>query len=216
MRCSTAAGSPSATSARASSSPTSSSSGRCCRSRRSSAPGRSPRAADLMICVGSSLEVFPAAGLPELTLAHGGARRARDEGPDALRPRRRAQARRRRRRRAARRAGGARDLAAGSPDRALADRRLRLAQGRLERRPVGRVAAEDGPLRPSPRRRPRPGGSRRPRPSPAAPRRARARRRRAGRRRSRRGRGRSGPRAGRPPRGPARTAATRSWGRSAS
>lgn len=30
------------------------------------------RSADLMICVGSSLEVFPAAGLPELTLAHGG------------------------------------------------------------------------------------------------------------------------------------------------
>ena len=29
-------------------------------------------AAELMICVGSSLEVFPAAGLPELTLAHGG------------------------------------------------------------------------------------------------------------------------------------------------
>ncbi len=29
-------------------------------------------AADLMICVGSSLEVFPAAGLPELTLANGG------------------------------------------------------------------------------------------------------------------------------------------------
>jgi NAD-dependent deacetylase len=29
-------------------------------------------AADLMICVGSSLEVFPAGGLPELTLAHGG------------------------------------------------------------------------------------------------------------------------------------------------
>jgi NAD-dependent protein deacetylase/lipoamidase len=28
--------------------------------------------ADLMICVGSSLEVFPAAGLPELTLASGG------------------------------------------------------------------------------------------------------------------------------------------------
>ncbi len=25
-----------------------------------------------MICIGSSLEVFPAAGLPELTLAHGG------------------------------------------------------------------------------------------------------------------------------------------------
>jgi NAD-dependent deacetylase len=30
------------------------------------------QSADLMICVGSSLEVFPAAGLPELTLAHGG------------------------------------------------------------------------------------------------------------------------------------------------
>jgi len=30
------------------------------------------QAADLMICVGSSLEVFPAAGLPELTLASGG------------------------------------------------------------------------------------------------------------------------------------------------
>jgi NAD-dependent deacetylase len=30
------------------------------------------QAADLMICVGSSLEVYPAAGLPELTLAHGG------------------------------------------------------------------------------------------------------------------------------------------------
>jgi NAD-dependent deacetylase len=29
-------------------------------------------AADLIICIGSSLEVFPAAGLPELTLAHGG------------------------------------------------------------------------------------------------------------------------------------------------
>ena len=28
--------------------------------------------ADLMLCVGSSLEVFPAAGLPELTLAAGG------------------------------------------------------------------------------------------------------------------------------------------------
>ena len=30
------------------------------------------QAADLMICIGSSLEVFPAAGLPELTLAGGG------------------------------------------------------------------------------------------------------------------------------------------------
>ncbi len=31
------------------------------------------QAADLMICVGSSLEVYPVAGLPELTLARGGA-----------------------------------------------------------------------------------------------------------------------------------------------
>ena len=28
--------------------------------------------ADLMLCIGSSLEVFPVAGLPELTLAAGG------------------------------------------------------------------------------------------------------------------------------------------------
>lgn len=30
-------------------------------------------AAELIVCIGSSLEVFPAAGLPELTLAGGGA-----------------------------------------------------------------------------------------------------------------------------------------------
>ena len=36
---------------------------------RARTPGRS---ADLMICVGTSLEVYPAAGLPELTLAAGG------------------------------------------------------------------------------------------------------------------------------------------------
>ena len=28
--------------------------------------------ADLMLCIGSSLEVYPAAGLPELTVASGG------------------------------------------------------------------------------------------------------------------------------------------------
>ena len=28
--------------------------------------------ADLLLCIGSSLEVYPVAGLPELTLAHGG------------------------------------------------------------------------------------------------------------------------------------------------
>ena len=38
-------------------------------------------AADLMICVGSSLEVFPAAGLPELTLAHGGRVALLTKGP---------------------------------------------------------------------------------------------------------------------------------------
>ena len=37
--------------------------------------------ADLMICVGSSLEVFPAAGLPELTLAAGGAVAIVTQGP---------------------------------------------------------------------------------------------------------------------------------------
>ena len=40
-----------------------------------------------MLCVGSSLEVYPVAGLPELTLAAGGARRDRHPGPDALRRR---------------------------------------------------------------------------------------------------------------------------------
>lgn len=37
--------------------------------------------ADLMLCVGSSLEVFPAAGLPELTLARGGAIAIVTQGP---------------------------------------------------------------------------------------------------------------------------------------
>lgn len=38
-------------------------------------------AADLMLCVGSSLEVFPAAGLPELTLAAGGSVAIVTKGP---------------------------------------------------------------------------------------------------------------------------------------
>lgn len=38
-------------------------------------------AAELMLCIGSSLEVFPAAGLPELTLAHGGAVAVITQGP---------------------------------------------------------------------------------------------------------------------------------------
>lgn len=38
-------------------------------------------AANLMLCVGSSLEVFPAAGLPELTLAAGGAVAIITKGP---------------------------------------------------------------------------------------------------------------------------------------
>ena len=37
--------------------------------------------ADLMICVGSSLEVYPAAGLPELTLARGGSVAVLSIGP---------------------------------------------------------------------------------------------------------------------------------------
>ena len=38
-------------------------------------------AADLMICIGSSLEVFPVAGLPELTLQAGGAVAIVSQGP---------------------------------------------------------------------------------------------------------------------------------------
>ena len=44
-------------------------------------------AADLLLCVGSSLEVYPVAGLPELTLS-GAAARDRDPGPDPVRRRR--------------------------------------------------------------------------------------------------------------------------------
>jgi NAD-dependent deacetylase len=37
--------------------------------------------ADLLLCVGSSLEVHPVAGLPELTLAHGGELAIVTKGP---------------------------------------------------------------------------------------------------------------------------------------
>ena len=42
--------------------------------------------ADLMLCVGSSLEVYPVAGLPAVTLAPA-ADRDRHQGPDAVRRR---------------------------------------------------------------------------------------------------------------------------------
>ena len=38
-------------------------------------------AADVMVCIGSSLEVHPVAGLPELTLAHGGKLAILSKGP---------------------------------------------------------------------------------------------------------------------------------------
>jgi NAD-dependent deacetylase len=37
--------------------------------------------ADVLLCVGSSLEVYPVAGLPELTLASGGALAIITQGP---------------------------------------------------------------------------------------------------------------------------------------
>ena len=37
-----------------------------------------------MLCVGSSLEVYPVAGLPSLTLGRGREPRDRDPGTDAL------------------------------------------------------------------------------------------------------------------------------------
>ena len=63
--------------------------------------------ADLMVCVGSSLEVYPVAGLPAITPRRRRAARARHPGPDPLRRRRRGQAGRRRGRRAAGGAGRA-------------------------------------------------------------------------------------------------------------
>ena len=92
--------------------------------------------ADVLLCVGSSLEVHPIAQLPGITRAHGGARGRRHPGPDAVgRPRRR-QARRRRGRRAR-----------GARRRALGDRRR---GGRCRRPPAGsppRARAPDGPGR---------------------------------------------------------------------
>ena len=41
--------------------------------------------ADLMLCVGSSLEVYPVAGLPAMTHGAGGRLVAGHPGPDALR-----------------------------------------------------------------------------------------------------------------------------------
>ena len=68
---------------------------------------RSPSGADLLLCVGSSLEVYPVAGLPELTLAAGGRSRwSRASATPFDRCRRRA-ARRRRGGRARGGAGGA-------------------------------------------------------------------------------------------------------------
>ena len=77
-------GSPSATAARAWSSPTSSCSARCCPWRRSSGRRELAAGADLMLCVGSSLEVYPVAGLPELTLANGGRVAIVTKGPTPL------------------------------------------------------------------------------------------------------------------------------------
>jgi NAD-dependent deacetylase len=40
--------------------------------------------ADLMLCIGSSLEVYPVAGLPEVTLAAGGGLAILTQGPTPL------------------------------------------------------------------------------------------------------------------------------------
>ena len=54
--------------------------------------------AELMLCVGSSLEVYPVAGLPSVTLGAGRADRGDHEGPDPVRRGRRGPHGRRRRR----------------------------------------------------------------------------------------------------------------------
>ena len=53
--------------------------------------------ADLLLCVGSSLEVYPVAGLPELTLGAGGRLAIVTQGPTPVRRRGGGEARRRRR-----------------------------------------------------------------------------------------------------------------------
>ena len=62
--------------------------------------------ADLLLCVGSSLEVYPVAALPAITLRAGGQGGAGHRGPDALRRRGGGEAGRRRGGRAGGRAGG--------------------------------------------------------------------------------------------------------------
>ena len=105
--------------------------------------------ADLLLCVGSSLEVYPVAGLPSA-----GARRRRpagdrDPGPDPVRPRRRGEARGRRGRGARRGPGGALRLS-----RSAVRRRGGAARARTPRRvsailgcPLGRQVPAQGLVR---------------------------------------------------------------------
>ena len=104
--CSTTTASPTAPAAWARSSPTSSCSASCCRRRRWPRRSALCAGADLLLCVGSSLEVYPVAGLPELTLAAGGRLAIVTQGPTPYDRRADGAARRRRRRRAGRRARG--------------------------------------------------------------------------------------------------------------
>ena len=70
------------------SSPTSCCSASCCRRRRWRAPRRWRPRADVLLCVGSSLEVYPVAELPRSRCGAGGAVGAGHDGPDAVRRRR--------------------------------------------------------------------------------------------------------------------------------
>ena len=103
---------------------------------RSSAPTSWPRGADVLLCIGSSLEVHPIAQLPGVTRAAGGAVAIITQGPTPFDARADGAARRRRRRRArgarrrARRAGLRRSAAelgvgAGAQRRLQARERLR-------------------------------------------------------------------------------------------
>ncbi len=69
--------------------------------------------ADLLLCVGSSLEVYPVAGLPSVCLRAGGQARDRHPGPDEVRRGRRGAALGRRGRRARSGRRGALGIAAG-------------------------------------------------------------------------------------------------------
>ena len=75
--------------------------------------------ADLMLCIGSSLEVYPVASLPELTRRSGGRIALVTQGPTPVRRRGRREARRRRGRRVA--CGARRHPLATSTDAASAD-----------------------------------------------------------------------------------------------